>query len=159
MPDDAVRQCATTVMDTFHMVMRSVRPDVQKRPHMDLSMHQFRALITVEHHEGASLSLVSEHMGATLSSTSKLIDGLVERGYVRRETALDDRRKLLLALTDTGRDALASVHLEIISRLAEKLTKLSPSECAMIDLAMDVLRSAIISAQPAASGQPTETSE
>jgi DNA-binding MarR family transcriptional regulator len=159
MTDDAVRQCATTVMDTLHMVMRAVRPEGQKHPQVDLSMHQFRALITIKHHEGASLSLVSEHMGATLSSASKLIDGLVERGYVRRETAPDDRRKLLLALSDTGRDALASVHLEVISHLAEKLTKLSPSECAMIDLAMDVLRSAIISAQPATSGQPTEVSE
>jgi len=159
MADEAVGQCAATVMDTLHMVMRAVRPDAQKHSRLDLSMHQFRALITIKHHEGASLSLVSEHMGATLSAASKLIEGLVERGYVRRETATDDRRKLLLALTDTGRDALASVHLEVISCLAEKLARLSSSECAMIDLAMDVLRSAIISVQPAASGQPTEISE
>lgn len=148
MADDGVQQCAATVMDTFHTMMRALKPDPQKRSQMDLSMHQFRALITIKHHEGASLSLVSEHMAATLSATSKLIDGLVERGYVRRETAPDDRRKLVLALTDTGKDVLASVHLEVISRLAGKLARLSPNETAMIDLAMGVLRSAIVSAEP-----------
>lgn len=148
MADDAVMQCATTVMDTIHMVMRAVRPEAHKQSRLDLSMHQFRALITIKHHEGASLSVVSEHLGTTLSAASKLVDGLVERGYVLRETAPDDRRKLLLALSDTGGQALASVNLEVIGNLAGKLGKLSPSECAMIDLAMDVLRSAIISALP-----------
>jgi len=147
MSDDPMQQCAGNVMDTFHATMRAIRPETRRSPSSDLSMQQFRALVTIKHHEGASLSLVSEHLGATISAASKLIDGLVERGYVRRETAPDDRRRLILAITQAGDKTLESVHLEAISRLAAKLVSLTPGERAMVNLAMDLLRSAIVSAQ------------
>lgn len=149
MADDLVRQCSTTVMDTFHTMMRSVGAEARRRSSTELSFQQFRAMKTIELHEGASLSLVSDHLGGTLSATSKLVDGLVERGCIRRETAEDDRRKLLLALTDEGVKLIESIHMEQISCLAERLTVLSPSECRMVELAMDMLRSALVGAQPA----------
>lgn len=159
MTEDLVRQCSTSVMDTFHTMMRSVGPEARKRSSSELSMQQFRAMKTIEQHAGASLSRVSEHIGATLSSTSKLVDGLVERGCIRRETAEDDRRKLVLALTDSGTRLLQSIHMEVISCLAERLSVLSPSECQMVALAMDVLRSALVSAQPTSGGQSKQRSE
>ena len=147
MDDETAQQCAATVMDTFHMMMRAVGPEAHKNSAAELSMHQFRAMMTMKHHEGASLSHLSERLGTTLSAASKLIEGLVERGYVRRETAKDDRRKLILALTDTGGQAVASVHLEVVTCLAGKLATLSANERAMVDLAMDLLRSAIVPTQ------------
>lgn len=153
MPDDLARQCATTVMDTFHTMMRTVGSEARKRSPADLSMQQFRAIMTIRHQEGASLSVLSEHLGATLSASSKLVDGLVERGYVRRENAVDDRRRLILALTDAGDKALDTVHMELISCLAERLTGLTAGECGVINLAMDVLRSALLATPPAQSGQ------
>ena len=148
MSDDPMQQCAANVLDTFHTTMRAIRPETRRSPSSDLSMQQFRALVTIKHHEGASLSLVSEHLGATLSAASKLIDGLVERGYIRRQTAAEDRRRLILAITDTGENTLQSVHLEAISRLAAKLVSLTEGERAMVNLAMDVLLSALVSTQP-----------
>jgi DNA-binding MarR family transcriptional regulator len=149
MNEDTTQQCAANVMDTFHAMMRAIRPEKRKCPSSEMSMQQFRALITMKHNEGASLSLVSEHLGATISATSKLIDGMVERGYIGRETDADDRRKLTLALTEAGERALESVHLEAISRLAQRLVALSTGERAMVDLAMDLLRTALVSTQPA----------
>lgn len=148
MADDQTKQCATTVMDTFHTMMKSILPDPRKRPAGDLSMQQFRAMMTIERNEGASLSTLSEHLGATLSAASKLVDGLVERSYVRREYAEDDRRRLILALTETGQQMLDNVHMEVISRLADKLQTLTASEQGMLNLAMQLLRSAIVGNQP-----------
>ncbi len=160
MGDDTARQCATNLMDTFHVMMkRVVGPEARKRQPMVLTFPQFRIVRTIEHHEGASMSQVAEHVGATLSATSKLVEGLVERGYVQRETSKDDRRKKVLALTDTGAQVLASLHQEAISCLADRLVTLSPSECAMINLAMDVLRSALLSPQGSPTPTPTETSK
>ena len=144
MADDVSKQCAASTMDTFHMMMRSVRTEMRKRSPLDISMHQFHAMKTIQHHEGASLSVVSEHLGSSLSAASKLIDGLVERGYVHRETAEDDRRRLILAITEAGEQAMESVDLEVQSFIAEKLAALSPNERAIVNLAMDVLRSALI---------------
>ena len=148
MTDKLRQQCATGVMDTFHTMMRIVGPEARKQSSSDLSMQQFRAMMTIERHEGASLSLVSEHLGSTLSATSKLVDGLVDRGFIRRETAEDDRRKLILALTDAGVRIMESVHMRVITCLAGKLDVLTPNECSIVNLAMDILRSAFISGQP-----------
>jgi DNA-binding MarR family transcriptional regulator len=143
MEDNTNRECAAMLLDTLHMVKRTLGAEMKKRSALELTMHQFRAMNIVSRHQGASLSLVSEHMGATISATSKLIDGLAERGYVQRRTAEDDRRRLILQLTNEGTQALERVHMEGISRLAEKLKCLSPGECAMLKLAMDMLRSAL----------------
>ena len=148
MTDELQQQCATNVMDTFHTMMRTVGPEARKHSSSELSMQQFRAMKTIEHHEGVSLSLVSEHLGSTLSATSKLVDGLVERGCIRRETAEDDRRRLILALTDAGMHVMESVHIHVITCLAGKLATLTPNECAIVNLAMDILRSALVSTQP-----------
>lgn len=150
------QQCATIVMDTFHTMMRAVAPEARKRSTLGLSMQQFRAMKMIEMHEGASLSLVSEHLGGTLSATSKLVDGLVERGYIRRETAKDDRRKVILALSDAGAQILASVHIEVISCLAEKLSALTPGECGMLNLSMELLRTALATAPTAGTFQRSE---
>jgi len=148
MSEDLGRQCATTVMDTFHLMMHTIGSEARRRSSQVLSMQQFRALKTIEDHDGVSLSMLSEHLGATLSGCSKLIDGLVERGYVRRKNAEDDRRRLILALTDDGAQALRNVHMELISCLSERLSGLTVGECGILKLAMEVLRSAIISTQP-----------
>ena len=143
MDGDTTQEYAALLLDTFHMVKRTLGAEMKKRSALELTMHQFRAMNIISRHQGASLSLVSEHMGATISTTSKLVDSLTERGYVRRRTAEDDRRRLILDLSDEGNQALEKVHMEAISRLAEKLKCLSPGECGVLKLAMDLLRSAL----------------
>jgi DNA-binding MarR family transcriptional regulator len=138
------QECAAMLLDTFHMVKRTLGAEMKKkRSALDVTMHQFRAMNIISRNQGVSLSSVSDHMGATISTASKLIDGLVERGYVQRQTAEDDRRRLILQLTDEGSQALGKVHMEAISRLAEKLSCLSPGECAMLKVTMDMLRTAL----------------
>jgi len=136
-------------METFHAMMRAVGREARRQSAEDLPVHQFRALMTIKDHQGASLSKVAAHLGATLSAASKIVDHLVERGYVRRETAEQDRRRLTLALTDAGEDAVNSVKLRMHSCLAEKLTALTPGECSVLEVAMDILRSALVPTEPA----------
>lgn len=155
MANDVVTQCAGTVMDTFHMMMRTVGAEMRKDAPRELSMQQFRALKTIERMGGASVSALAEHVGSTLSAASRLIDGLVEKSYVRRETAADDRRRLVLNLTEQGQKALDSVHIQAVSCLAQNLDTLTNSECAMINLAMDLLRSKLVSAQADPGKEPT----
>lgn len=147
MTEELHMQCAATVMDTFHTMMRTIGPEARRHSSSDLSMQQFRTMRTIEKHQGTSLSLVSEHLGATLSATSKLVDGLVEKGWVRRDIDEDDRRRLTLALTDAGAELMKSAHMEVINCLSEKLASLTSGECAMLNLAMDLLRSTLVPAQ------------
>lgn len=149
MANETVTQCAANLMDSFHVMMHAVHSDKRRQMPKELSLQQFRAMRIIMENEGTSLSNVADHLGNTLSATSKLIDGLVDRGYVLRGTARDDRRKLILEVTDSGASKLDSIHMEVISTLSEKLESLTPNECAMIDLAMEIMRRALISGRGA----------
>ena len=150
MADDTIRQTAINLMDTFHTMMHVVGAEIHKKRSVDdLSLQQFRAMNMIQHHQGTSLSQLAEHLGATVSAASKIVNGLAERDLVRRDTSTHDRRKLMLALTEAGEQAVVTVRRQASSYLAQRLETLSPGECAMLDLAMDVLRSALVPGQPA----------
>ena len=141
MRQDPTQGCAAVVMDTIPLVMCSIAGEMHKSQPTELSVPQFRALMFIKHHEGVSLSSVAEHLGTTLSSTSKLVDGLVERTYVTRETADKDRRRVILAVTESGEAVLEAVRQAALSHLAERLAILSASECSTIVGAMELLQS------------------
>jgi len=142
MADKTIRECASLVMDTLHMIMRSIGAKRHKRHAETLSMPQFGALRFLKHHRGVSLSLLSSRHGSSVSSTSRLIDGLVERGYVSREVAAGDRRRIVLGLTELGEATLESIRREDVGYLAEMLRTLSAAQRATVVQAMDTLRSA-----------------
>jgi DNA-binding MarR family transcriptional regulator len=147
MADETVKQCASTILDTIHVIWRSVGGEMRKEAPKELSMQQFRAMRGIERLEGPSVSQLAERMGTTLSAASRLVEGLVEKGYVERETAGDDRRRLVLGLTEQGQKELESVHIKAAGFLADKLQAMTPTECAVVNLAMDLLRAQIAASQ------------
>ncbi|RLD19412.1 MAG: MarR family transcriptional regulator [Bacteroidetes bacterium] len=60
-----------------------------------------------------SLKLVTGRMIDHMSNTSRLVDKLVAKGYVRRETAECDRRQLEISLTDSGRVLLEKMSIRV----------------------------------------------
>ncbi|HEX2950695.1 MAG TPA: helix-turn-helix domain-containing protein, partial [Armatimonadota bacterium] len=78
---------ATLIMQVIPLVKQVFRKEMRKNRPADLSVPQFRALIFINKHADVSISDVAEHLGLALSTTSKLIDGLMSRQYIKRETA------------------------------------------------------------------------
>ncbi|MCX6345221.1 MAG: MarR family transcriptional regulator [Armatimonadetes bacterium] len=144
MPDDNMQQCAAQVLDTMHLIMRSIGNEIRNRTPSELSMQQFRGILAIHINKGASLSDIAEHLGSTVSSASKMVDGLVDRGLIERTTDPDDHRKLVLALTDEGKSTMDTIDLLALNCLSGKLSPLSANECAIINLAMNVIRSAFM---------------
>lgn len=66
------------------------------------------------------------HLGK--STTSRLTDGLEERGWVRRDPDPADGRARLLALTDAGTRAAAEVSRRRADRLATLLDNIHPDQ-------------------------------
>ena len=146
-------ECARQVMEVAPLVMRAIRAEMRSHRTPDLSVPQFRALAFLSRHEGASLSDVAEHIGLTLPSMSKMIDGLVARSLVKRETHPDDRRRVTLALTTRGRSLFQSAHAATRACLAEQLETLSASDRAIVEQAMLILRPLLASGREAESEQ------
>ena len=71
---------------------------------------------------------------------SKMIDGLVARGLVLRRINPADRRRVTLALSERGGDALQVAREATRVFLAERLAGLSESQLAAVVQTMGILR-------------------
>lgn len=135
-----LEQSAELVMETVQMVTRMVRREMRKHRPSELSMPQFRTLGVVRRHPDASLSTVAVHLGLTNASASKLIDSLVKQGLITRVDSPEDRRMVVLNLTDVGTAALADARKAVLGRLAEMLASLDEPDRQAVLRAMEVLR-------------------
>lgn len=93
----------------------------RRRPYGDISPPAFQVLAIVEG-EGAPLtpSVVGERMLMTSGSMTSLVDTLVRRGLVTRKPHPDDRRMLLIDITDAGR-ALVDVILPVTHQINDEI--------------------------------------
>jgi DNA-binding MarR family transcriptional regulator len=70
----------------------------------ELSLPQYRVLgLLASGHERAGD--LAARLAVTKPTLTALVDGLVERGYVARETPAGDRRAVRVSITDAGRSA------------------------------------------------------
>jgi DNA-binding MarR family transcriptional regulator len=136
----AVDETARQVLEVVPLVMRSIRGEMRSHSAPDLTVPQFRTLGFIDRHTGASLSEVAEHIGLTLPSMSKLVDGLVGRKFVTRQTHAADRRRVTLALTARGHAMLASARESTLASLAGCLGPLAESDLETVIRAMKILR-------------------
>jgi DNA-binding MarR family transcriptional regulator len=90
-----------------------------------ISFSQLKCLgLLAEAEEQLSLGALSEATGLSLPAISRAIDGLVQRGEVKRAEDPNDRRSKLLTVTARGRatyERLASVRAAGVRRFVEDL--------------------------------------
>jgi DNA-binding MarR family transcriptional regulator len=132
--------CAQEVLEVVPAVMRVIRAEMRRHRTADLSVPQFRTLAFIDRKADASLSDVAEHIGLTLPSMSKIVEGLVVRKFVTRQTHATDRRRMTLALTARGLTALQASRAATRACLAEDLATLSDRQRDTIVQAMEILR-------------------
>ncbi len=84
----------------------------------DLTLAQYRVLGLLA--EGSAISsAISERLAVRPPSVTVLVDGLVARGLVDRTADTGDRRRVPVAVTPAGRDALAAADAAVGARLVE----------------------------------------
>jgi DNA-binding MarR family transcriptional regulator len=71
---------------------------------------------------GVPLAQIIDELGVSKQSAGQLVDTLVLRGYIERETDVDDRRRLTVRLTARGRGA-AAIARAAIERIDAALLK------------------------------------
>ena len=74
-----------------------------------LTPSQFDLLSALFEEGAIPLNRLSERLCCACSNVTGLVDRLERDGLVRRERSLEDRRVILLSLTDKGRELLAGV--------------------------------------------------
>lgn len=96
-----------------------------------LAPHQFNALAWVE--AGIdSAGVIAEKERVSAPSMSRTVAGLAERGLLTRQEDPDDGRRLLLAVTDEGREVLAQVRAERYAWMRGQLAACTDAERATL---------------------------
>jgi DNA-binding MarR family transcriptional regulator len=126
MAENAVRQ----VMDLYPRIYfachtRHVRDPQTRRL---LSAHQASILDHLDEHEPLALLDLARHMGVTASTMSLNIERLVRRGYVSRERAAEDGRRLKLRITPSGVRLREAKSVLDPARVRALLARLSPDQ-------------------------------
>ncbi len=76
-----------------------------------LTLQQFNVLRILRGRKGSASSLesITQHMIQRMSNTSRLVDRLIAKGLVQRETCFDNRRKVEIFITQKGLDILKDI--------------------------------------------------
>ena len=97
-----------------------------------------KLLSAIASSEPATLNDVAKVVGRGAPAVSRSVDALVRAGLVERTQAPDNRRRLALRLTQTGRDQLAA-RVAGGSALRMKLQRLAHSELRALERAIEIL--------------------
>jgi DNA-binding MarR family transcriptional regulator len=126
----------------------------------DLSLRQLGVLYLIR--EGmTSPGQLARRLWVTPAVVTGLLDRLEQRGFLRREVDPADRRRLRLALTDTGLATSETLGQILAEDLATQLATCSPIQLAELDRALTVLEEALaaLAARTPAAGDPCADDE
>ncbi|AAM32547.1 MULTISPECIES: MarR family winged helix-turn-helix transcriptional regulator [Methanosarcina] len=83
----------------------------------ELSKNQPAALMIIGLEKEIMPSTIGIYMGMDRSSLSRMVDSLEEKGFVRRNNDPEDRRKVLVSLTEKGEKCS-----EILNKISEEMS-------------------------------------
>jgi DNA-binding MarR family transcriptional regulator len=86
---------------------------------LDMSTPQFKALLLISEEAGIRMRELARKMGGSFSNATVLVDRLVERGLVERLAEPEDRRVVLVRVSEEGR--------RLIEKLVTSWRAISPS--------------------------------
>ena len=95
-----------------------------------ISLPQFNVLRILRGRKGeaANLSTIQEQMIHKMSNTTRLIDKLIEGGYVNRFVCKKNRRKIEIFITKKGLELLSSLDLQLDAKEQFLLNNLEDKE-------------------------------
>ena len=107
---------------------------------LDLSFTQIKALCALEMDgEERSVKALAESLGVSLPTMSRAVDGLFERGFVRREEDASDRRMKRVWLTDAGHSVPRALNEARLSALQELMSSLADEEALALEHALGLI--------------------
>ncbi len=121
-----------------------------------VSMSHLHVMWMLKRHGELSMGRLAEMLDVGLSNASGLIDRMAERGLVERVRVPDDRRLVLVALSDHGRQMLDHADVLRSDLLETILRRLEPAQLQRVAVALADIRQAMRAATDAGE-LPSET--
>lgn len=121
-------------------IMRLARRIRLERGDSDVTDTQLSVLFVLLKHGTLALGELSEHERVTPPSMNRTVNCLVERSLVTREPSAEDGRKVLVSITDAGRDLARETRRRREAWFAQRLAELPESDLAALRAAAPILQ-------------------
>lgn len=92
----------------------------------DLTVNDMHVIEAIDRGEAKNMSSVAKSLSVTTGTLTISVNGLVKKGYVSRTRSEEDRRVVLISLTEKGVKAFERhrvFHQEMIDSIVKDLTK------------------------------------
>ncbi len=119
------RKVIVNLLYTENWIMDKI--NLELKPH-DISIQQFNVLRILNGQKGkpANLCTIQERMVSKMSNTTRLVDKLINKGYVKRVICASNRRKVEISITDLGikfLDLVSPLMTNFENRITSKLSE------------------------------------
>ena len=98
-----------------------------------LAIPEWRVITILALYPGSSASEVSDHSAMDKVSVSHAVARLLERGFIKRETHGDDRRRSVLALSAAGYEVYETIAPMVLEMERRLMSVLSEEEEALLE--------------------------
>ncbi len=107
----------------------------------NITINQFNILriLRGQHPQPATVNLLRERMMDKMCDASRLVERLRIKGWIKRESSFEDRRRVDVSITDEGLKLLAEIDKENENQ-DSIFNKLSSEEAANLNMLLDKLR-------------------
>jgi DNA-binding MarR family transcriptional regulator len=95
---------------------------------LNLSIGQVKSLFFIATQGTTNFSKLAAALGVTSPNVTGIIDRLVEQGLVSRQENPENRRMLMLLVTEKGETLIAALRERAVSQMSETLDHLSVAE-------------------------------
>jgi DNA-binding MarR family transcriptional regulator len=143
--DSSITDVANELRPILVRLARELRKETT---HLGITGGQATLLWHISEKPGIGLGELAELEGIATPTASGLVDRLERAKLIERVRSDTDRRRVGLTSTAAGRRLLQAVRARRTVWLAERLERLSPSERAAIESALQPLASLIADPEP-----------
>ncbi len=124
---------------------------------LDIGMGQLKALIVLKEQGRQTVGGMARALKVTEPSASLLLDKLVTRGLVARETDSEDRRRTFVDLSESGDELMTRLRRTKDDHFIGWLSRLSSAELRALEQGLTALHAALVGDGVAAETSPGES--
>jgi len=106
-----------------------------------LSFPQFFLLTYLSSEDYLTMSSIAKKMGHSTAAATGLVDRLEKLGFVERVHAAEDRRKIMVRITQQGVELVKDMHGRIATDLSSIMAEMDEDEAQSLALANEVAKS------------------
>ena len=128
---------------TFNLLARCQEKESHLAEEHNLLEAELKCLRLMSSEESLNNKDVSEKMNLSPSRITRIMDGLVKKGYMTREINKSDRRNMILSLSKKGKNLTNKLNTAFIEIHREILKEIDESQHESLLVAMENLQSAV----------------